>query len=95
MSKAIAGAIGVSVALLGIGLVGMFITMVILNGFSERTGVRIMMVLAAVFFAVHFLVTSRVAKALLPDGKKAKGRTIGAVVTAIPAVAAFGTLLTF
>jgi hypothetical protein len=95
MVKAIGGALVVSMLMLGGGLVLAFVTMLALNGFSERSGARIMMVIAAMFFAVHFAVTTRVAKGLLPEGEREKGRTIGAALTALPALPVFGILLSF
>ncbi len=95
MGKAIAGAVGVSVTMLGIGVVLGFITMVALNGFGERTGARIMLVIAAGFFAVHYAVVSSVARGLLPEAEKPRARTIGIVLTAVPAMPVLGTLLLF
>ena len=93
MGKAIAGAVGVSAVLLGFGVVLAFITLIALNGFGERAGARIMMVIAAGFYAAYFFIVSRTARGLLPDAEKARGRTIGAVLTLAPALPTFGLLL--
>ena len=81
--------------MLGIGLVVGFMTMVALNGFGERTGARIMMVIAALYFAAYFAVVSRVARAVLPEAERPHARTIGGVLTALPALPVFGLLLMF
>lgn len=82
MGKSIGLGVLVSVVLLGVGVMGAFITMVVLNGFSEREGGRIMMVLAAIFFAAHFFIVSKVAKS----------RAIAGVLTALPALPVFAFL---
>ena len=95
MGKAIAGAVGVSAVLLGFGVVLAFMSMIALNGFGERAGARIMLVIAAGFYAVYFVLVSRTARGLLPDSEKPRGRTIGAVLTLVPALPTFGLLLMF
>ena len=92
MGKAIAGAVGVSVLMLALGGFVAFFGMVAMNGFSERTATKVFGVLALGFYAVHFLVTSAVARALLPPERKASGRMIGAVVTGLPALPTFALL---
>jgi len=85
MGKQIGLGILVSVPLLAVGAFATFITMVALNGFSEREGAHIMMVIAAGFFTMHFFVVSSVAKS----------RRIGGVITAVPALPVFGLLAMF
>ncbi|MBL8957377.1 MAG: hypothetical protein JNK82_41775 [Myxococcaceae bacterium] len=82
MLKQIGLGVLVSMALLGFGAIVSFIAMVALNGFSEREGARIMMGVAALFFAAHFFIVSAVAKS----------RRVGGVITAVPAVPVFGLL---
>ncbi len=85
MVKQIGLGVAVSLALLAFGVIVAFITMVALNGFSEHEGARIMMVIAAGFFTVHFFIVSAVAKS----------RKIGGVITVVPALPLFALLAMF